>query len=281
MTTELTTTERKFTDEELKLITNTVARGATPEELKLFLYRCKSMGLDPLRPGFVHFIKYGSSPGTIVTGVDGFRAIAHRSGKLAGIKRGAIKNDQGELVGAWAEVYRSDWTHPAREEIPRSEYDTGKGTWAKLPETMLKKVAECAALRMAFPNDLGGVYESAEMDQAANPIAITDAEKTHVVNSVRPFIEQTTIAQMPPDGKYRIDFGKKYLDKTFDEVGADNLKSYINFIETDSKKNGRPITGKAAKFIELAEVYVGTQENSLFQGSQQEDIPFDFAAGPQ
>lgn len=156
-----------LTPDQLKLITNTIAKNATPDELQLFLYRCKNMGLDPLKPGQIHFVKYGAgSPGTIVVGIEGFRSIAGRTGKLSGIARGAIKDDQGKLIGGWAEVSRKDWEKPAREEVPLSEYNTGRGPWQKMPETMIKKVAEAAALRMAFPDDLGGVYESSEMDQA-------------------------------------------------------------------------------------------------------------------
>lgn len=155
-----------WTPEQMRLITDTVAKGATPDELKLFLYRCKIMKLDPLKPGQIHFVKYGNSPGTIVVGIEGFRSIAGRTGKISGVKRGVVKDGEGKLVAAWAEVYRSDWKEPAREEVPFAEYNTGKGPWAKMPETMLKKVAEAATLRMAFPDDLGGIYTKEEMDQA-------------------------------------------------------------------------------------------------------------------
>lgn len=151
----------------MSLITATVAKGATPDELKLFLYRAQNLGLDPLKPGQIHFIKYGTGPGTIVVGIDGFRAKASRTGKLAGIKRGAIHDEKGTLIGGWAEVFRTDWKEPAREEAPLKEYNTGKSQWAKMPETMIKKVAEVAALRMAFLDDLGGIYIPEEMEQAA------------------------------------------------------------------------------------------------------------------
>jgi len=155
-----------WTPEQMKLITDVVAKGATKDELKLFLYRCQNMGLDPLKPGQIYFIKYGGGPGTIVVGIEGFRGRAAKTGKLAGIKRGAIRDDKGVVTGAFAEVYRTDWKECAREEVPLAEYNTGKGNWAKMPETMIKKVAECAALRMAFPDELGGFYSKEEMDQA-------------------------------------------------------------------------------------------------------------------
>lgn len=155
-----------FTDKQMDLIKRSVAKNATDDELELFFYRCQTLQLNPLMPGQIFFIKYGTGPGTIVIGIDGFRARAQATGKLSGCERGVMRNDKGVCVGAWANVYRSDWTKPAHEEVSLHEYSTGKGNWLKMPETMIKKVAEVAALRIAFPTDLGGLYISEEMDQA-------------------------------------------------------------------------------------------------------------------
>lgn len=156
----------ELSKDQVALIKATVAKNATDDELKLFLYRCSQMGLDPLKPGQIYFIKYSSAPGVMVVGIDGFRAKAEASGKHTGTKRGIIRDNKGVAIGAWCEVYRNDWTEPAREEVSLKEYNTGKSQWLKMPETMIKKVAEVAALRMAFPDLLGGLYSQEEMDQA-------------------------------------------------------------------------------------------------------------------
>lgn len=155
-----------WSPEDIELIKDTVCKGATDKEFKLFLYRCKNMGLDPLKPGQIHFVKYGNNPGTMIVGIEGFRVRASRTGKHAGTRRGIMRDKNGKCVGAFADVYRSDWQQPAHEEVSLSEYNTGKSNWAKMPETMIKKVAEASALRMAFPDELGGVYTKEEMDQA-------------------------------------------------------------------------------------------------------------------
>ena len=181
MTTETALSKVEgLTREQVDLIKHTVAVGATDNELKLFLYQANKRGLDPLTRQ-IYFIKrkqYNPDTekyeeiGTIQTGIDGFRVVADRTGKLSGIKRGTIKDDKGTLVGAWAEIYRTDWTQPAREEVSFKEYCQTKKDgspmrlWASMPETMIKKVAEAAALRMAFPEDLSGIYTHDEMQQA-------------------------------------------------------------------------------------------------------------------
>jgi phage recombination protein Bet len=163
-----------FDEKDIALIRDTVARGATPQEFQLFLARCKLMKLNPLKPGQIHFVKYGSGPGSVVVGIEGFRSIAARTGKLSGIKRGAIKDEKGVLIGGWAEVYRSDWQHPAREEAPLAEYKKNTPIWRDMTETMIKKVAEAAALRMAFPDDLGGLYAPEEIDPNAASRVVSD-----------------------------------------------------------------------------------------------------------
>lgn len=244
--------KQEWTPEQMQLITDVVARGATQDELKLFLYRCTNMGLDPLKPGQVHFIKYGDGAGTIVVGIEGFRLIAERTGKKSGVKRGVIK-EAGKLVGAWCEVYRSDWKEPAREEVPFGEYykaaRSGKPSpWDKMPETMIKKVAEAAALRMAFPDVLGGVYIREEMDQAESQA--TGGEKI-TPHGPPGEIEQCGVF----DDSYRIPFGK-YRTRSLEEVGPDDLASYVRYLEETAAKKGQTITGQVAEFIDHASAYI-------------------------
>src|SRR3990167_2282695 len=107
----------EISKEQMALIKATVAKGASDDELKLFLYRCKNMGLDPLKPGQIHFVKYNNSPGTMIIGIDGFRSRAAATGKHTGTKRGILRNEKGECIGAFCEVFRSDWKESAREEV--------------------------------------------------------------------------------------------------------------------------------------------------------------------
>src|SRR4051794_19111919 len=108
---------QQWSREEVDLIKNTVARGASDNELKLFMMVAKRSGLDPFSKQ-IHFVqrkvknKDGSwgNVGTIQTGIDGFRAIAERSGTLAGIDDAVFDSeDNPHPQKAAVTVYR--WLH--------------------------------------------------------------------------------------------------------------------------------------------------------------------------
>lgn len=245
--------KQEWTPEQMQLITNTVARNASPAELQLFLYRCRNMGLDPLKPGQVHFIKYGANPGSIVVGIEGVRLISERTGKKAGVNRGVIKDASGNLIGAWCEVHRKDWPKPAREEVPFAEYNTGSGNWKKMPETMIKKVAEAAALRMAFPDVLGGVYIEEEMDQEASAVTGGDKITPHGPTGE---IEQCGVIDTET---YYIPFGK-WRGRTLEQVARDHgfgeMNNYVGFLEDKAAKENKPMRLEVTDFIERVGRYI-------------------------
>lgn len=177
MTKELSTT---LTKDQIELVTKTVAKGATPDELKLFLYTASRTGLDPLTKQ-IHFVKR-SGQMTIQTGIDGYRAIAERSKTLAGIDDAIYDTETGKNPGkASVTVYRLiDGTRVAYTASARwSEYAPQGNQafmWTKMPYLMLAKCAEALALRKAFPNDLSGLYTNEEMAQADNTVVNTKEE---------------------------------------------------------------------------------------------------------
>ena len=165
-------------DEQKDLIKKTVAVGCTDNELKLFFYQCERTKLDPFSRQ-IHMVKRGGKA-TIQTGIDGFRAIAERSGKYAG-------NDEYTFNGGLTEYECSvkgvKQPHSATATIKKvvggviceftasASWDAycPKGSdfmWKKMPFLMLGKCAEALALRKAFPNDMSGLYTDDEMSQA-------------------------------------------------------------------------------------------------------------------
>lgn len=168
-----------WNEEQIQLIKNTVAKNATDDELKLFLYTAGRTGLDPLTKQ-IHFVKRGNNM-TIQTGIDGYRAIAERTGQLAGIDDAVYEEGSTGLpLKATVTVYRIvkglrvGFTASARwnEYVPQGGQSF---MYQKMPFLMLGKVAEALALRKAFPLNLSGLYTNEEMEQAQSPISTTNS----------------------------------------------------------------------------------------------------------
>ena len=184
--------EYKCGDETVKLspsiIRNYLVNGngdVTDQEVAMFLNLCRFQHLNPfLREAYL--IKFGSKPATIVTGKDAITKRAMRNPKYAGQQAGVVvyHQENGELeyrtgalvlkdevlVGGWAKVYVKGYDVPIEVTVSYEEYvgTTKDGEvnsqWSKKPATMIRKVALVQALREAFPEDLGGLYASEEMN---------------------------------------------------------------------------------------------------------------------
>jgi len=183
-----------YTPEQLQLIKDTVAKGATDDELRLFLYTARRTGLDPLTRQ-IHFIKRWDGTlkrevGTPQTGIDGFRVIAERSGSYGGQEAPEFHyTDDGDVDSATVTVYRfiggqrfgvsatafyEEYVQTTKEGIPNR-------MWSKMPRSQLAKCAEALALRKAFPQDLSGVYTFDEMAQA--DVQTEPVESSHAAPS--------------------------------------------------------------------------------------------------
>src|SRR5208337_3987255 len=122
--------------------------------------------------------KTGKKNMSVLTSIDGYRSIAIRSGELDGIDDAAFGPDipiDGGDYPEWARVtvYRKGATRGFTATVRWKEYravrDGKLGRfWGEMPYTMLAKVAESHALRMAFAADLSGIYTEDEMAQAEN-----------------------------------------------------------------------------------------------------------------
>lgn len=173
-----------LTADKLRMLGDTIMKGATGDEIQFFGEVCKRTGLDPFRKQ-IHAVKRWDSKErrevwSFQTGVDGFRAIAHRSGACAGIDD-AVFDPADESTefprSASVTVYRIvkgqrvPFTAKARwnEYVQTTKEGKVTSMWFKLPYSQLAKCAECLALRKAFPEDLSDLRSNEEMAQADNP----------------------------------------------------------------------------------------------------------------
>ena len=148
---------------------------------------CQAQPLDPFTKD-VHLVKYGNGPLSIITSKEVFTKRAQANPKFEGMEAGVtfltpdgqIVQREGSmpiqgwnLIGGWCKVYVSGYRVPIYDEVAMSEYSTGKSNWAKMPGTMIRKVAMCHALREAFPDDFQGLYGEEEMGKAGEVVAET------------------------------------------------------------------------------------------------------------
>ncbi|MFH0810786.1 MAG: phage recombination protein Bet [Pseudomonadota bacterium] len=164
-------TEKGVVELSVNVVREMFCPAATDTEVKLFIALCKFQGLNPfLRE--VYLIKYGTNPASIVTGKETFTKRANRHEQFNGYETSLAPGEDGLPISASATVYRKDREHPVRIEVDFAEYASRNRdgdlvkNWREKPKTMLRKVALVQALREAFPEDLGGLYEAAEITEA-------------------------------------------------------------------------------------------------------------------
>lgn len=180
------TTGPLVTADQLDLIRRTIAKDATQDELKLYLYDCQRQGVHPLDK-LIHFTKRGGKY-TPVTSIDFMRIRAADSGEMAGSDLAQFVDSPTNPEGFLARVTVYRLTQGQRfayeGEARWTEYKPDQDfMWRKMPHTMLAKCAEAVALRKGFPKQLAGLYAKEELDQAENrPTVITPDPPATVVD---------------------------------------------------------------------------------------------------
>jgi phage recombination protein Bet len=175
-----------LTDDQVRLLKDTVCKGATDNELRLFMQVCTTKRLDPFSKQ-IHAVKRwdresGREVMTFQTGIDGLRLIAERSGQYRGQTDPLWCGEDGVWKDVWLAktppaaakvgVHRVGFPQPLTRVAKWAEYcqrkkdGTAMAMWATMPTNQLAKCAEALSLRAAFPEELSGLYADEEMDQA-------------------------------------------------------------------------------------------------------------------
>jgi phage recombination protein Bet len=145
----------------------------------MFLSQCKRTGLDPITKHIYGILRKDTNLGRkvlcIQTSIDGFRLIAERTGKRDGNDGPYWCGDDGCWRDVWLSskppvaakfsVYRKGSARPFTAIAHWAEYAESSDFWKDMPAAQLAKCAESLALRMAFPQELSGLYTEDEMGE--------------------------------------------------------------------------------------------------------------------
>ncbi|MCK5127964.1 MAG: phage recombination protein Bet [candidate division Zixibacteria bacterium] len=249
----------------LKVTAETIKKyicpNATDQEIELFKNQCQMFQLSPFKRE-IYLIKYGSYPADVVVGYQVYLKRAERSkqwdGMESGVKGSLKKRD---LVG-WVKVYRKDWKRPLYHEVDFEEYakrrKDGSLTqfWAKMPKTMIKKVAVSQGYRLTFPDEMGDLpyiveeiehvreqelpdaskryTEETEESKEAEEKADARAEKAHISNyqvTEISRLETMLVDKFQTDPEFLVNrYYTEFKDKKQEDLGLNEADSWISIL---------------------------------------------------
>lgn len=229
--------------EVLQVMRDTLYPGAKMESVQMVLSYCRARGLDPMKKP-VHIVPMwldGGMRDVVLPGITSYRIDAARTGEYDGksepefgpdttrtfkgkVKRSGSWEDVSETVTfpAWCKItvmrrgkafhakeyWLENYATQGKSEVPNS-------MWAKRPYGQLAKCAEAQALRMAFPEEVGGQNTAEEMEGKALMIDATP----------QPTPETPAIAAPERDAPFTLAFLRDQLSQ-FGHM--DDIKGYLD-----------------------------------------------------
>lgn len=206
-----------------------ICHQADAKEVAYFMELCRAQRLNPFL-NEAYLVKFQGRPAQIMVAHKALvkRAEAHpqydgmehgvvvmRGGEVHNEQRGAYYPEAGEtLLGGWAKVYRKDRRMPIYAERSFKSMNKGQANWKSMPDVMIDKCAQAAALREAFPDELRGMYVQEEMGQEV-PAQDVSVEPAHAPTGQISYEKPTVMSD--EDKKLMRKATSQLVAKGFDE----------------------------------------------------------------
>lgn len=212
---------RGINEEQWRTLKNSVFPGALPDSILMAIDYCTARKLDVLkRP--CHIVgmlvtekrKRQQPDGNIIVdekkvwrdvilpGIYEYRITAHRTGEYLGqseVQWGPLTEFHGLkdvpewcaiTVYRWSEKLQQKVSYPAQvffaEAVATKNDGSPNARWTRAPRQMLEKCTEAAALRRAFPDEIGGEPTEEEMDGHTRIVEVTPEKP----RSTKPAVQQ-------------------------------------------------------------------------------------------
>lgn len=194
----------QFSMPQLQAIKDIVGPTLTPDEFTLFVMTCARKRLDPILKQVYAIKRFSARIGkevmTIQTGIDGYRAIAHRTGRYEGQDGPYWCGQDGKWTDCWSKkeppfaakvgIRIKDQPEPTYHVAHWSEYADDKSPmWRDMGCNQLAKCAEAGALRKAFPEETGNLLVDAEVggdDNEPRVKRVASVSASSILDSVNP-----------------------------------------------------------------------------------------------
>jgi hypothetical protein len=203
MTTDIQKIQAEVTKElankeTLQALVATTFKGLQPENVKeaIVAGMIRGFSFKDFLEKNIYAIPYGKGY-SLVTSIDYARKVGMRSG-VVGKSEPVYEDKDGRIVACSVTIKRKVNPKDIGEftaKVYFAEYTTGQNLWTKKPRTMIAKVAEMHALRMACPEELSQMYTVEEMGES-KIIEVGKLEPIDIVSYEKKLKEAKTLEEL-------------------------------------------------------------------------------------
>lgn len=206
--------------ETFNALVETTFKGLAPQNVKKAIMEGMMRGFtfkDFLEKN-VYALPYGAKY-SLVSSIDYARKIGMRSGVTGKSAPEFVDDKDGKPLTCSVTVERTinGKTGKFTATVYFSEFSTGKNLWATKPRTMIAKVAEMHALRMACPEELAQSYVEEEMKKEIEKPPLNVDGFKEKLNATKTIDELKQVwSALPIEAKQALEPLKAELKKKFE-----------------------------------------------------------------